>query len=608
MNLIEAESPGSPGNEFLHRVRRAARSVLGDSPAGRKVMALCDDHERARELILKDRSGGALVVAVVGATGQGKSWLVRQLIRRSPLAANVRSGNSIDQSTDDLVWIGPFPPTDLDSRYERYLRVSADEMEPLGTPYLLVDAPGATDERAGIVDVARRALSLASALLLVVRRDQIRACTPSMLAVASEGTVVIPVINTVGQHDSALKTDLDAFLGNLRHAAPESVIARPIEIPDFEVGQQEEAAVGQAAAEETVHRLQIELQNNPDSDRRRSTRLSALDERFRAALCGLMSESLPSLKVAVDRLNEEATKLPGEVASSLVGSAGPLRAAVRSRLRLELLTSTAAIWFPYRTLLGLLNLTHGAWDRMLLSLSGSLPSLVSTIWSTSRSLTSDRNANEEMREGLRRRSTAAVTDRLGPLASQFRDELAMMQSRGRNEPHAYDAAAQHDVTETVASLAGLDALQERSQQIFEETIDAHSVAKSTATLMAIVGTLLFWALMAGPFVALYSEYLKASFDSLVGGRSSMDHFPHPEFAMIATSLVLSLLPTALFAMVALSISQSNGRVAKSQRMIRDRHNEIIEQLQRERVLRLEWTDPVLSDAEFLLSAGEGVPR
>jgi len=71
-----------------------------------------------------------------------------------------------------------------------------------------------------------------------------------------------------------------------------------------------------------------------------------------------------------------------------------------------------------------------------------------------------------------------------------------------------------------------------------------------------------------------------------------------------TSLLLSLLPTALFAMVVLSLAQSRRRVDRAESRIRDVHHETIGRLQRDGVLRLRWDDPLLADAEFLLSAGQ----
>ncbi len=591
--------PGRPGDEFLRRVRRAAMHVLGDSPTGRDVIDLCDEHDQARRMILEDRSQGNTVVAVVGATGQGKSWLIRQMIRNSAAAATVRSGNNLDEATEKLVWVGPFPPADLDPRSEQFIHCISSDMQPIGMPYLLVDAPGSTDDRPAIAALARRALSMASVLLLMVRRDQLRSETVAVLTEASEGTVVIPIVNAVRRDDS-LDTDVDAFVARMRKAAPTSRIVAPVMIEDFDVSGRGEVVVGVATAETVANRLQSEIGDAWDGDRRRSTRMAALDARFRSSLHSILANRLPDLTAAVRRLNNEARQLPLEVAESLVGSGGSMQAAIRSRLRLSLLNDTAAFWFPYRTQLGVLNLTHGAWDRVLMSLSGSLPSLVGAVWTTTRNFTADRDARQSIRDGLRTRSDAAVADRLGPLAGRFRDEVAALRE-GRKQ--STSSLADEPSRSQVAHLTGIDTLQERSQQIFESEVSVVSISRSSAILFGLIGTLIFWFLMAGPVIALYRGYFDASFSTLRDFSGSLDAFPQPDFAMMLTSLILSVLPTALFAMIALSISQSRRRVHSAETNIRRLHHEAIERLQNDGVLRLRWDEPLLSDAEFLLSAG-----
>ena len=595
---------GGMGENFLRRVRRSAVSVLGDSNVGREVIELCDEHAEARRMILQDRGAGATVVAVVGATGQGKSWMIRQMVRQSSVSKSIRSGNNIDEATEKLLWVGPSPPADLDPSHEQYLHCEADKMESIGGRYLLVDSPGSTDDRRAIASVAQRALSLASVILLVVRRDQLRSQVVTVLAEASEGTIVIPVINAVRARDEMLDADIDTLISQMRHTAPTSVIVRPVIVDDFEVVSETESEVGEAAARSVADCLQQELGNSWDGDRRRSTRLSALDGRFRAALHTVLSDQLPRLTHAVQRINDEARKLPGEVAESLIGSGGPLRAAVRTRLRLSLLTDTSAVWFPYKSQLGLLNLTHGAWDRLLLSFSGSLPSLVGTVWTTTKNLVKENGAHQDVQEGLRRRSAAAVSDRLAPLAAQFRDALAIMrQQESGTATHGGD-----DSHSQVAFLTGVDALQESSQEIFDKEIDNVSVSKSTALICGIVGTAIFWFLMSGPVIALYSEYFAASYHTLRGLGGSLEAFPKPEFSMIFTSLVVSVLPTAIFAMIVLSLAQNSSRVEAAEQAIRERHRATIDHLQQQGVLGLRWDDPLLADAEFLLSAGAAEPE
>ena len=591
---------GQPGFEFLNRVRRAASNVLSDSPTGREVLELCDDHDEARRMILEDRSSGLLVVAVVGPTGQGKSWLIRQLVRRSPAASSIVTGNNADEATEKLVWIGPSPPADLDSMKEQYIYCKASDMESIGTSYVLVDAPGSTDDRRAVARVAARALSLASVLVVVIRRDQIRSQAVGMLTEASEGTIVIPVVNAVRHHDDSISADVDSLASRLRHAAPTSVIAPAVMIDDFDVEGRSEVEVGQQAAAQVSDAIGEMLGTSWEGDRRRSARLAALDARFRAALHSVLSDQLPGLTAAVARLNDEARALPQEIAESLVGLGGPLRAAIRSRLRLSLLTDTAAFWFPYRSLLALLNLTHGAWDRVLMSLSGSLPSLIGAVWTSTKNLSIDRGAVQDIREGLRQRSAAAVADRLGPLAARFRDELSELRHDRSTGVSNYSL---HTSKSQVAYLSGLDSLQESSQRIFDEEVDRVALSRFAAVMAGLIGTAIFWFLMAGPIVALYRGYFDASYATLREFAGNLEQVPRPDLSMMLTSFLLSVLPTALFAMVVLSLAQGRRRVHRAEHRIRQRHQETITALQREGVLQLRWDEPLLADAEFLLSAG-----
>lgn len=590
---------GQPGLEHLTRIRRAATNVLGNSPAGREVLELCDDHAEARDRILDDRSSGLTVVAAIGATGQGKSWIIRQLIGNRDTRQQIKSGNNADDATEQLIWVGPAPPDNLDTTHEQYVHCSVSEMQPIGTSYLLVDAPGATDDRKAIASVANRALSLASVMLLVVRRDQIRSENIAALAAASEGTIVIPVINAVRSQDDHLSTEVDTLLTRMRKAAPTSTISLPVIVDDFEIENRSESQIGKQTAKGIADRLKSELECAWACDRRRSARLAAIDSRFQVAMHAVLSDQLPGLTAAVRRLNTEAKLLPGEIAETLVGRDGPLRAAVRSRLRLSLLTETVAFFFPYRTFLSILNLTHGAWDRVLLSLSGSLPSLVGAVWTSTKNLSANRGAEQDLREGLQNRCSAAVKDRLGPLAERFHDELLEL----RAAKPSNNSSVSHAARTQVAYLAGIDSLQESSQRIFDEEVERVAPSRFTAAICGLLGTSLFWFLMAGPIVALYRGYFDASYDALSQLGGELTNFPRPDLAMMLTSLMLSSLPTAIFSMLVLSASQSRSKVRKAEKRIRDVHHETIERLQREGVLRLSWDEPLLADAEFLLSAG-----
>ncbi|MEM9366618.1 MAG: hypothetical protein AAGD07_11530 [Planctomycetota bacterium] len=592
------------GDPVTARIERAAQRVLGDSEAGTMVLTLCRSHAAARKRVLTDRVDDATVIAVVGATGQGKSWLVRQFVTEQ-VASVIPSGNELSEATEKLTWVGPQPPADMDTRHETYVACPRKQMHPMRSPYLLVDAPGATDDRHAIAEVAQRALSLASVLLLVIRRDQLRSMRVAGLAAMGEGTLLIPVVNAVRPDDVALEADAEALAARLRRAAPQSELMTPVIVSDFDLGTRAESEVGKAAVRSVVEQIEASEMQGAEGDHRRGSRLAAMDARFIAAVASSLQEQLPELTSAVARLNEEADRLPGEVAGSLLGGPEALRAAIRSRLRIGLLTDTAAIFFPYRTLLSLFNLTHGAWDRVLMSLSGSLPSLLGAVTSSVRNLGDQQAAMADVRDGLRQRTASAVADRLGPLARRFRDEVhAMHGARGA-------ARAEHEPdqsTRAIATLAGIDSLQEASTNVFESTVKRGRVSTPTVWVASVIATGVFWLAMSGPLTALYRGYIDASLITLSSGdvteAADLKKFPRPDASMLITSVLLSLLPTAIIAMVTLTFAQGRGRVRRVQEAVESGHLELVRQLQSDGVLHLSWTDPVLADAEFLLSIGQ----
>jgi len=600
------------GLDFCLRVRRATANVLGDSLVGRKIASLYDRHDSARRLLLEDRGNGLPVVGAVGPAGQGKSTIVRWLTAQTRVKLDSNEQGSAQRADSKMVWYGPNPPAYFDSLFEEYRHCNQSEMEPIGLPYLLLDSPSCNDDRLKTRELASKSLALSSVLLLVIRADQIRSEVITFVTQVSEGSVLVPVINAIRHREDALIDDVNSLVARLNEIAPDSVVTDPVLIDDYEIANRSQSVIGTTAAADIAQRVEEAIGGQWEDEKRRYARLSSLDQRFRRSLHAVLSEQLPGLTSAVTRLNQESTRIPREIAESLVGRGGPLQAAIRSRLRLALLTETAAYWFPYRSMIALLNLTHGAWDRVLLSLSGSLPSLIGAMWTSASGHKLDHEAVDEVRRGLQRRGEVAVQERLGPLANQFRRELADLHVA--SEASRLAGFQRHEAT--VAKLSGIETLQGESQRIFDDEVERFAFSRWRAMTLGFVGTVIFWGLLSAPIITLYSEYLSASLgvfhamhpDNHFSIGFETNPFPSPDAAMLFTSLALSLLPTAVFAMFVLSSSQGHRRVRIVEQTIRTRHHESIEALQRSGVLQLHWDDPLLSDAEFLLTAGSGEPE
>ena len=166
-----------------------------------------------------------------------------------------------------------------------------------------------------------------------------------------------------------------------------------------------------------------------------------------------------------------------------MGGGGPLQAAIRTS-SFGFINGHLAYWFPYRSLLGLMNLTHGAWDRLLISFSGSLPSLLSAIWTSAKDRQTDGYALDQVRTGVERRGERAVREKIGPLAQQFRDELNELRVRAGMA----ELEIQNREITSPAELTGLETLQTESQQIFDREVELATSKRFSSIILGFLGT------------------------------------------------------------------------------------------------------------------------
>ncbi len=594
-------------NSFSERLAEATRVVFGDRPLTHAVTEACARYEKDVRNIQTGRGINALTLAIVGAKGQGKTWVARQLVQDPQVRQLLRSGDLTQDATTRLVWIGPFAPDGLDPVSEIYYPCLSSQMAEIGQTYVVLDTPGVTDTNHRAAEIASAALSLAPIKLLVIARDQLRAASNLLIASRIDGAVCIPVISSVEPEEttegtmasSQLRNDLRALRDQLQLRAPSARLVKEVLVPDFEItGSEEDASttfVGQL-----IDRLsELELSELSLSSARES-RLQSAQRRLRSDVAQLIGAELPQLAAAVDRLNQETESLPDRVLESLLGSTSVLETGVRMRLRARLVSDTSLLWFPYRTVMSTLNLTQGAWDRVVLALAGSIPSLFGALASWAKNARQSRDFNAEIQDGIRQRTQRQVEERLKPLCDQF--HRAVMKLRPAEErSKGIEGAAS-----TGMSLSGIDELQNRSQRIFDSAIAANATANVLVQLLALLGTILFWVFMAGPIVVIYREYFAASMHALGGSETHLESFPHPSAGLLITSVVLSVLPLAIFCMLVLTVTLSQRKVSQVAKGIIRAHEDAIAELKRNAVIRLEFEDELLQQAEFLLNLRRSV--
>ncbi len=592
-----------PFPSLAQRVIDATSAVFGPTPLTAAVREACAQYAHDLSNIQAGRGINVLLIAIVGAKGQGKTWVARQFVRDERLRNKLLSGDLRQDATTRLIWLGPQAPLNLDPTCEVYHHCSAEQMAAIGQPYVLLDTPGLTDSDAPAAKLAEQALSLAPLKLLIIARDQLRAAANLTIAHQIDGAACVPIITSVepeeltaGAEGQRLAQDLRELRGQLEASAPHSRILPELLIPDFE------ATGDEAAASEVLLQGALDRFNELGiADGRlgnvQEQRTSAATERLKSQVARLVHSELPQLHQAVDQLHRETRQLPERVLDSLLGSSTVLATGVRMRLRARLVSDTSLVWFPYRSMMSTLHLTQGAWDRVVLAMAGSVPSLFGALASWAKNVRQNHEFTLEIQDGIRRRTQQQLEERLRPLCERF--HRAVLKLRPRAE------RGRDNITATGMRLTGIEELQSRSQQIFDAAIDRHATAAWLVQAWGLAGAVLFWLFMAGPFVLIYREYFHISYLVMSGKQAiQLEDFPHPTPGLLLTSLVLSLLPLAVYCMVVLTLALNRRKVEHVTRLITEEHQRAITELKAEHVIRLEYDDPLLEQAEFLLTLND----
>ncbi|MFN9412362.1 MAG: hypothetical protein ACK57V_08340 [Pirellula sp.] len=586
-----------------NRIEAATKSLLGSQPASLQIHEWVEQY-RAQSASIMDARGVALPsIAIVGAKGQGKTWIARQFVLDKTIAALLPSGVLSQEATTQLYWLGSRSPEGIDSAREIYIPCRAEGMLNLSHPYILLDTPGTTDDDSQAAKIAKEALTLSPIKLLVIRRDQLRSAVVGNIALHTEGSICIPVITCVPRKEcgsmsgsseivlnsSSLTSDLATLDAALRSVAPGTRFLPAILIEDFEAtGDEEQSSIRFRVAIQT--RLRNESLDSIAATR--TNRLTAASLRLRTRIEQLLESQLPNLAKAVRQMHQEADSLPKQTIDAVLGSTEVLQAAVRARLRAQLLNNTAMIWFPYRTVLSVLGFTSGAWDRLIMSFTGSVPSIFGTFVAWAKNLQQTRSMQWDLNEGIRDRLHRQIEDRLAPVQASFYRSIARL--RGENFV-SNDREQQMQIR-----LTGVEELQSRARATFENCVDRELGLRIWLQCLGLFGTLLFWGMLAGPIVAIYRLYFQASWQALASQVESADGFAFSG-SVIGTSLMLSFFPLLVYCMLVFSWQQRGARVRRIARITLAEEHKLVEELKNQGVIRLQYDDPMLEHAEFLVN-------
>jgi hypothetical protein len=584
--------------QMVERIEDASQQLLGSHPVRLQIARWCEEFRQAANDITHERGVLLPCFGIIGAKGQGKTWVARQLILEPAIAQLLPSGVLAKEATTRLHWIGPSAPDALEASREVYLACPAKSMLDFQRPYMVLDTPGYTDEDPMAAAIAKEAMSLAPIKLLVARRDQLRSAIHVQLAALTEGSVCLPIITCVPQSESmgsgnlagSLQRDIEWYTAALSSSAPGTRFLEPILVCDFEA-MGDEASIARQLQNDLKNRLAHE--DLKVASATKSVRLRTASDRLKHRVSEAIQTQVPQLASAISQLASTADALPSQAIEMVLGSKHVLRNAIRDRIRGELISGTGLFWFPYRTLLGILGFTHGAWDRLILSMTGSLPSIFGTFMTWAKNLSTSRQAHQELQEGIKEYLTKQIQDRLLPAQQEFYRAIDRIGGSNR-DAHRIDSGLR-------IRMSGIDALQVQARGVFDETLSKYRIPRWLLQLLGLVATVIFWGLMAGPILAIYRQYFLATMHAWSQGTKDLSEFPSPKATMMLTAFGISTFPVLIIAMLVMSWFQRAKRLDAIAEEIYSAELQKVESLKRDGTIKLYYEDPLLQSAEYLTS-------
>lgn len=525
------------------------------------------------------------MVAVVGSKNAGKSWLCRLLVQDDAARSEIGSGSLSKDGTREVTWIGDDLPSDLPGRR---IRVRGGQMLDCGQPYYLADTPGYDDGS----EVNRESIDWvvgAPVRVVIVTPESREVERLGDFLRITDGVPILPVCrDDDGSLEAAGENDLRDLRERLVRACPKAKVLEPVVVQKCD-GAPDKSARDDQARGKVQEAIRMALGHVDPK-----TALERRMFRFRSELGVSLTEPLAKVRPHFERLLETERDAVRKVVGELLGTDSQLRAGLRIRMRMGLVGGTPACFFPYRSLLGILALTSGAWDKLVFALVGSVPSLAMTVLQTARNATRLGEAKEFARKAMTGRAERLLQGHL-KAAQEIFGRAVRENLRGGGE----DA---RDTQEAAVSLDGLETLEAESARVFEDAVEKHRMANGALFGIGAFATALFAVLAAGPLGAIYREFFRVWLKAVDLGQDVVrwSDFPVPSASMLIGTFILLVVPVAVLALMTVGMGVTGRQVDRAVEYVRSEHERLAAGKVSGSILRVVSQDPVREAVRFLL--------
>ncbi len=529
-------------------------------------------------------------IGFFGPKNAGKSFLLRILLRSDAIRHEIKTGFGASGRTERLMWLGETPPANLDPHLEVYIHIDPTKDTLIERPAVLVDIPGFTDPNTRTT--ARHALTSCQLKVLVIDASDVEREDAVNYGEGFDGTYILPVINRIpGDPDGfdAAASLRRALLSNIEQWAPRANCLKPVLIPHLK--HEDVSWTTPQLAEHLATATTNALGELQDVPAKASTQVALRMHRFHAEI----RRQLPQFSQTVEDITadlEQAMSEMSDVAKDLLGDDKIAELSVRLWMRARIVDNTASIFFPYRSVLRLLTLTTGAWESATMGLSGSLPSLALAAVQSVRNARKYKHWSSEIETGLQRRLEQAASAAATPVVARLYREIDRHTGSTTSSEHTADCSP-------AVEVHGVSELQEESRRLFDQSIRQATPQRAVLTMVASIASGAFLALIAGPMMALYGKYASVASNVFQLQSQAFADFPVIEVGVLATALILSLIPVFVIAGLLLSFSTSDRRVRESVAQLRESHKAMVTEFIKSGRLRIRTENRKIEAAQWL---------
>lgn len=574
--------------ETINKTSDAIRRVFGSGEHASKLLSFCENARTQLTEASVHRECPTRSIAVVGAKNTGKTWMCRCLVKDPVVHKKIPSGQGIHNTTMQPVWIGSEHPKGFNSDDYGFIPVRQDQLYPLGTPYMLLDMPGYNNASISNEHPIAKALDGCQIRILMVS-SQTMECQSDLRFVSEQnGTILLPVI--IDQQYPSLnnggQSDIRRLMEKIIDVCPNSVVLDPLIIPSFDSDSGDVGEDYEATHQQILERI-AEVLKKPLPDP--AVFEDAIIDRMQSRIAIEAKSFLVEIGRFENHLRIKEKEIALKVIDSTLGTEQQLKSCLRMRLRWRTHSDIHDLQFPFRSFMGLLTLTSGAWDKLILSMTGGLPSLAMLSMQALHNL-KDSYASKlgSLIDRIKEESSEAMAKHWTMFSNAVRERMP------ENELHRYPGSKPE------LDFSGLDVLEGQSRKIFEDSVGA--IQKNTRRWVHWIGwgaTLLFVAMITGPLYAIYHQFFTAWSGSFLG-TSTWQSFPMPPISLILSSMVWILLPVGILAIIANTIPTKPKHIDNCIQRVRDQHDKIARSLWENGTLKVESNSPEIEAIRYLL--------